>query len=43
MTHANVPPEIRSQRGWDDNIVRISDGIEDVEDLQADLARALDL
>ena len=42
MTHAGVPPEIRAQRGWDDNVVRISVGIEDVEDLQADLARALE-
>jgi cystathionine beta-lyase/cystathionine gamma-synthase len=43
MTHAGVPPEIRAQRGWDDNVVRISVGIEDVGDLQADLARALEL
>jgi len=43
MTHAGVPPEIRAQRGWDDNVVRISVGIEDVEDLQADLSLALEV
>ena len=42
MTHASVPPQVRRQLGFDDGLVRLSVGIEDVEDLIADLARALD-
>jgi cystathionine beta-lyase/cystathionine gamma-synthase len=42
MTHASVPPERRRQIGLTDDMVRVSVGIEDVEDLRADLARALD-
>ena len=42
MTHASVPPERRAQIGISDEMVRISVGIEDVEDLTADLAQALD-
>jgi cystathionine beta-lyase/cystathionine gamma-synthase len=41
MTHASIPPEIRAARGVDDGLVRLSVGIEDVEDLRDDLARAL--
>ncbi|HEX4131847.1 MAG TPA: cystathionine gamma-synthase [Pirellulales bacterium] len=41
MTHASIPAEIRQQRGVDDALVRLSVGVEDVEDLQADLAAAL--
>lgn len=41
MTHASVPPEVRRQLGFDDGLVRLSVGIEDVEDLIADLAQAL--
>jgi cystathionine gamma-lyase len=41
MTHASIPPEIRIKRGVDDSLVRISVGIEEVRDLQADLAAAL--
>ena len=41
MTHASIPAEIRQARGVDDGLVRLSVGIEDVEDLQADLERAL--
>ncbi|MEJ7639477.1 MAG: PLP-dependent transferase [Singulisphaera sp.] len=37
MTHASIPAEIRQARGVDDGLVRLSVGIEDVEDLQADL------
>ena len=43
MTHASVPPEIRRQIGIADGLVRLSVGIEDPADLEADLARALDL
>jgi cystathionine gamma-lyase len=41
MTHATIPPEDRKARGIDDGMVRLSVGIEDVEDLRADLDRAL--
>ena len=41
MTHASVPPEERVRLGITDGLVRISVGIEDVEDLIADLDRAL--
>lgn len=42
MTHASVPPERRAAIGLTDSLVRISVGIEDVEDLIADLKQALD-
>jgi cystathionine gamma-lyase/cystathionine beta-lyase/cystathionine gamma-lyase/homocysteine desulfhydrase len=42
MTHASVPPDQRAALGLTDGLVRISAGIEDVADLQADLAQALD-
>ncbi|MGB9741659.1 MAG: trans-sulfuration enzyme family protein [candidate division WOR-3 bacterium] len=41
MTHASMPPEIRKQAGITDGLVRISVGIEAVEDLIADLKQAL--
>jgi cystathionine gamma-lyase len=41
MTHASIPAEIRQARGIDDGLVRLSVGIEDVEDLQEDLRQAL--
>ncbi len=41
MTHASVPPEDRARIGITDGLVRISVGIEDVEDLIADLEQAL--
>ena len=41
MTHASVPADQRAQLGIDDSLVRLSVGIEDVEDLIADLDRAL--
>jgi cystathionine beta-lyase/cystathionine gamma-synthase len=41
MTHASIPAEIRAARGIDDGLVRLSVGIEDVDDLQADLDQAL--
>ena len=41
MTHASIPAEIRQRRGVDDALVRLSVGIEEVADLQADLAAAL--
>ena len=42
MTHASVPPERRQQIGLTDDMVRVSVGIEDVDDLKDDLTRALD-
>jgi cystathionine beta-lyase/cystathionine gamma-synthase len=41
MTHASVPPERRAELGLTDGMVRLSVGIEDVEDLLADLKQAL--
>jgi cystathionine gamma-lyase/homocysteine desulfhydrase len=41
MTHGSVPPAERLKLGITPGLVRISVGIEDVEDLQADLASAL--
>jgi cystathionine beta-lyase/cystathionine gamma-synthase len=41
MTHASVPPERRAAIGISDGLVRVSVGIEDVDDLRADLSRAL--
>jgi cystathionine gamma-lyase/cystathionine beta-lyase/cystathionine gamma-lyase/homocysteine desulfhydrase len=41
MTHASVPREEREKLGITDGLVRISVGIEDVEDLVADLDQAL--
>jgi cystathionine gamma-lyase/cystathionine beta-lyase/cystathionine gamma-lyase/homocysteine desulfhydrase len=42
MTHASVPAERRAQIGISDEMVRISVGIEDLDDLTADLQQALD-
>ncbi|HTJ63874.1 MAG TPA: PLP-dependent aspartate aminotransferase family protein [Alphaproteobacteria bacterium] len=42
MTHATIPAEERRARGIADGLVRLSAGIEDVEDLRADLADALE-
>jgi cystathionine beta-lyase/cystathionine gamma-synthase len=42
MTHASVPPERRAAIGLTDSVIRISVGIEDAEDLIADLTQALD-
>jgi cystathionine beta-lyase/cystathionine gamma-synthase len=41
MTHASIPADIRQRIGITDGLVRISVGIEDVEDLIADLTSAL--
>ncbi|HKI85503.1 MAG TPA: cystathionine gamma-synthase [Thermoanaerobaculia bacterium] len=41
MTHASVPPEERAKLGIGDGLVRVSVGIEDIEDLIADLEQAL--
>jgi cystathionine beta-lyase/cystathionine gamma-synthase len=41
MTHGSVPPEVRATLGITDTLVRLSVGIEDADDLIADLASAL--
>ncbi|MDP1570228.1 MAG: PLP-dependent aspartate aminotransferase family protein [Vicinamibacterales bacterium] len=42
MTHGSVPPERRAALGITDGLVRVSVGIEDIDDLKEDLAQALD-
>ena len=42
MTHASVPPDVRAALGIDDGLVRLSVGIEDADDLIADLKSALE-
>jgi cystathionine gamma-lyase len=42
MTHGSIPPEQRHALGIDDTLVRLSVGVEDLEDLRTDLAEALD-
>jgi len=41
MTHASVPLDKRQALGIDDSLIRLSVGIEDLEDLVADLKAAL--
>jgi cystathionine beta-lyase/cystathionine gamma-synthase len=40
MTHASVPPAMRQEMGLTDSLVRLSCGIEDSDDLIADLDQA---
>jgi cystathionine gamma-lyase len=42
MTHASVPPEVRAALGIGDGFIRISAGVEHVDDLVADLERGFD-
>ena len=41
MTHASVEPQIREALGIDDGLIRLSVGVEDIDDLRADLEEAL--
>ncbi|MFT5155914.1 MAG: cystathionine gamma-lyase [Bacteroidia bacterium] len=41
MTHASIPKEEREKTGLSDGLIRLSVGIEDVDDLIADLAQAI--
>ena len=41
MTHASFPPEERLRRGVHDNLVRLSGGLENGDDLKEDLRKAL--
>jgi cystathionine gamma-lyase len=40
MTHASVPAEQRKKLGIDDSLIRLSVGVEDVDDLLEDLKQA---
>jgi cystathionine beta-lyase/cystathionine gamma-synthase len=42
MTHASVPPERRAMLGITDGLIRVSVGIEDLDDLKDDLSQALE-
>ncbi|HEY2866118.1 MAG TPA: PLP-dependent aspartate aminotransferase family protein [Pyrinomonadaceae bacterium] len=42
MTHASIPAEERRRAGISDGLIRMSVGIEDVEDLKADVRQALE-
>jgi len=42
MTHACIPREVREKVGITDGLVRLSVGIEDSEDIIADLEQALE-
>lgn len=42
MTHASVPVEVKAQLGISDSLVRLSIGIEHVDDIIEDLSQALD-
>lgn len=42
MTHSSMPSEDRERAGISDNLIRVSVGIEDVEDLKEDLRQALE-
>jgi cystathionine beta-lyase/cystathionine gamma-synthase len=41
MTHASIPREERLRNGLADTLIRLSVGVEDAEDLVADLSQAL--
>ncbi len=41
MTHASIPPDQRERIGISDGLIRMSVGIEDSDDLIADLGQAL--
>lgn len=41
MTHASIPPEVRHAAGLADGLVRLSVGIEHIDDLRADVDQAL--
>jgi cystathionine gamma-lyase len=40
MTHASVPPDVRAKIGIDDGLIRLSVGIEHMDDQRADLEKA---
>ncbi|MDR0300330.1 MAG: cystathionine gamma-synthase [Streptococcaceae bacterium] len=42
MTHSSIPKELREASGIKDGLIRVSAGIEDIEDLLADFSQAFD-
>ena len=42
MTHASIPEDIRKAVGITDGLIRLSVGIEDIDDILADLAQAIE-
>ena len=42
MTHASIPKEIREKRGIGDSLVRLSVGIEHIDDILIDLRHAFE-
>lgn len=42
MTHASIPADIRKKVGITDGLIRLSTGIEDIEDILADLEQAIE-
>ena len=42
MTHGSIPPAERAQLGIGDNLIRLSVGVEEEEDLVADVEQALE-
>lgn len=43
MTHASVPDDMRAKLGITDSLIRVSVGIENVDDLIADLDKAFEM
>ena len=41
MTHASIPKEIRDKTGITEQLIRLSPGIEEVDDLLQDLSQAI--
>jgi len=41
MTHSSIPAEIRVKKGLTDDLIRLSVGIEEIDDLIGDLEEAL--
>ena len=42
MTHASIPKEIREPRGVTDGLIRLSVGLEHIDDLTSDILQALE-
>jgi cystathionine beta-lyase/cystathionine gamma-synthase len=42
MTHLSMPEDVRRSVGITEDLIRVSVGIEHIDDLTADLAQALD-
>ena len=42
MTHASIPADIRKKVGITDGLIRLSIGIENIEDILADIAQAIE-